>query len=167
MDWTLPWDPALGMQPRHDQVAIQPATITFADVPCRAIAQGCSEYNITILVDQRDAKRALRTVHGRFYLASLPIAIGIVGMSGQIGTTFMQQLRDRAEVTCSAVLAVGRGPDTAYLAPLVLPQGGAVGNHSALHSEGECCQLAIFMLPHHAETLAIIRFHRKSRCCRA
>ena len=92
-------------------------------LPCRAIAQGCSEYNITILVDQRDAKRALRTVHGRFYLASLPIAIGIVGMSGQIGTTFMQQLRDRAEVTCLAVLALGCGLDTTDLAPLVLPQG--------------------------------------------
>lgn len=93
-------------------------------LPCRAIAQGCSEYNITILVDQRDAKRALRTVHGRFYLASLPIAIGIVGMSGQIGTTFMQQLRDRAEVSCSAGLALSGGVNTAYLTPLVLPQGG-------------------------------------------
>ena len=34
----------------------------------RAIAQGSSEYNITILVEQSESIRALRAVHARFYL---------------------------------------------------------------------------------------------------
>lgn len=61
---------------------------------CRAIAQGCSEYNITCLIDQKDSIRALRAVHGRFYLDALPIGIGLVG-PGLIGGTFLNQLRDQ------------------------------------------------------------------------
>ena len=63
----------------------------------RSIAQGCSEYNITVLIDQKDAVRALRAVHGRFYLANLPLGVGIVG-PGLIGKTFMSQIQSQIEV---------------------------------------------------------------------
>jgi len=67
---------------------------------CRSIAQGCSEYNITVLIDGKDSVRALRAVHSRFYLATLPLAVGIVG-PGAIGGTFMRQLQQQKEVGSS------------------------------------------------------------------
>ena len=67
----------------------------------RAIAQGSSEYNVTILVDAKESVRALRAVHARFYLATLPLAVGIVG-PGLIGATFLAQLEQQMEVRCQS-----------------------------------------------------------------
>ena len=64
---------------------------------CRSIAQGSSEYNITVLVDQKDSVRALRAVHGRFYLATLPLGVGLVG-PGLIGKTFLAQIQNQMKV---------------------------------------------------------------------
>lgn len=66
---------------------------------CRSIAQGCSEYNITVLIDQKDSVRALRAVHGRFYLATLPLGVGLVG-PGLIGGTFLDQIHQQMMVRC-------------------------------------------------------------------
>lgn len=60
----------------------------------RAIAQGCSEYNITVVVKREDCIRALRAVHSRFYLSRTTIAMGIIG-PGLIGGTLLDQLRDQ------------------------------------------------------------------------
>jgi len=64
----------------------------------RAIAQGSSEYNVTILVDARESVRALRAVHARFYLATLPLALAVVG-PGLIGATFLGQLEQQMQVS--------------------------------------------------------------------
>ncbi|KAI8565820.1 hypothetical protein RHMOL_Rhmol03G0291100 [Rhododendron molle] len=68
-----------------------------ANINVRAIAQGCSEYNITVVVKREDCVRALRAVHSRFYLSRTTIAMGIVG-PGLIGGTLLDQLRDQAAV---------------------------------------------------------------------
>ncbi|KAH7861608.1 hypothetical protein Vadar_028344 [Vaccinium darrowii] len=68
-----------------------------ANINVRAIAQGCSEYNITLVVKQEDCVRALRAVHSRFYLSRTTIAMGIIG-PGLIGSTLLDQLRDQAAV---------------------------------------------------------------------
>lgn len=60
----------------------------------RAIAQGCSEYNITVVLKREDCIRALRAVHSRFYLSRTTIAMGIIG-PGLIGSTLLDQLRDQ------------------------------------------------------------------------
>ena len=73
---------------------------------CRSIAQGCSEYNITVLIDQRDSVRALRAVHGRFYLATLPLGVGLVG-PGLIGGTFLDQIHQQMTVHCLPLLFSG------------------------------------------------------------
>ncbi|GMP47453.1 hypothetical protein CsSME_00015179 [Camellia sinensis var. sinensis] len=65
-----------------------------ANINVRAIAQGCSEYNITVVVKQEDCVKALRAVHSRFYFSKTTIAMGIVG-SGLIGGTLLDQLRDQ------------------------------------------------------------------------
>ncbi|MDT5293332.1 MAG: bifunctional aspartokinase / homoserine dehydrogenase 1 [Acidobacteriota bacterium] len=67
-----------------------------AGVSVRAIAQGSSERNISAVIDQRDATRALRTVHSAFYLSSRTISVGVVG-TGLIGRTFLNQLRGRLD----------------------------------------------------------------------
>ncbi|KAH9292349.1 hypothetical protein KI387_042459, partial [Taxus chinensis] len=68
-----------------------------ANINIRAIAQGCSEYNITVVVKRSDSIKALRAVHSRFYLSKTPLAVGIIG-PGLIGGTLLDQLRDQAAV---------------------------------------------------------------------
>ncbi|XVF20433.1 hypothetical protein REPUB_Repub12eG0000300 [Reevesia pubescens] len=68
-----------------------------ANINIRAIAQGCSEYNITVVVKREDCIRALRAVHSRFYLSRTTIAMGIIG-PGLIGRTLLDQLRDQAAI---------------------------------------------------------------------
>lgn len=70
------------------------------------LLQGSSEYNITVLIDQKDSERALRAVHSRFYLSDVPIGVGVVG-PGLIGGTFIDQLKEqvRRPVLC-VLLAV-------------------------------------------------------------
>ncbi|KAJ8506718.1 hypothetical protein OPV22_007604 [Ensete ventricosum] len=66
-----------------------------ANINVRAIAQGCSEYNITLVLKQEDCVRALRAAHSRFYLSKTTLAMGIIG-PGLIGGTLLDQLRDQA-----------------------------------------------------------------------
>lgn len=66
-----------------------------ANINVRAIAQGCSEYNITVVIKREDCVRALRAVHSRFYLSRTTIAMGIIG-PGLIGATLLNQLKDQA-----------------------------------------------------------------------
>ncbi|KAJ6693177.1 hypothetical protein OIU85_003986 [Salix viminalis] len=68
-----------------------------ANINVRAIAQGCSEYNVTAVIKREDCIRALRAVHSRFYLSKTTIAMGIIG-PGLIGATLLDQLRDQAAV---------------------------------------------------------------------
>ncbi|MCD7457277.1 Homoserine dehydrogenase [Datura stramonium] len=71
------------------------SALAKANINIRAIAQGCSEYNVTIVVKQEDCVRALRAVHSRFYLSRTTIAVGIVG-PGLIGGTLLDQLKDQS-----------------------------------------------------------------------
>ncbi|XP_042035497.1 bifunctional aspartokinase/homoserine dehydrogenase, chloroplastic-like isoform X1 [Salvia splendens] len=67
------------------------------NINIRAIAQGCSEYNVTVVVKREDCVKALRAVHSRFYLSRTSIAMGIIG-PGLIGGTFLDQLKEQAAV---------------------------------------------------------------------
>nr|GMD04507.1 bifunctional aspartokinase/homoserine dehydrogenase, chloroplastic-like [Ipomoea batatas] len=71
------------------------SALAKANINVRAIAQGCSEYNITVVVKREDCVRALRAVHSRFYLTKTTIAVGIIG-PGLIGSTLLDQLKDQA-----------------------------------------------------------------------
>ncbi|XXG48440.1 hypothetical protein AAC387_Pa02g2887 [Persea americana] len=73
------------------------SALAKANINVRAIAQGCSEYNITVVLKREDCIRALRAVHSRFYLSRTTIAVGIIG-PGLIGATLLDQLRDQAGV---------------------------------------------------------------------
>jgi aspartokinase/homoserine dehydrogenase 1 len=67
-----------------------------AGVSVRAIAQGSSERNISAVIDEREATRALRNVHSAFYLSHQTLSVGVVG-TGLIGGTFLDQLGARLE----------------------------------------------------------------------
>lgn len=73
-----------------------------ANINVRAIAQGCSEYNITVVVDQDDSIRALKAVHSRFYLSKTPLAVGLVG-PGLIGKTLLDQFKDQVSISLTGV----------------------------------------------------------------
>ena len=67
-----------------------------AGVNVRAIAQGSSERNISAVIEQHEATKALRALHSAFYLSSQTLSIGVIG-TGLIGSTFLGQLSKRIE----------------------------------------------------------------------
>lgn len=62
-----------------------------AGVNVRVIAQGSSERNISAVIDQSDAMRAVRAVHSSFYLSPQTLSIGIIGC-GTVGRPLLAQL---------------------------------------------------------------------------
>jgi aspartokinase/homoserine dehydrogenase 1 len=70
--------------------------LSSAGVNVRAIAQGASERNISVLIDSRHTTRALRSVHSSFYLSPHTISIGLIG-PGLVGSALLEQLASQAE----------------------------------------------------------------------
>jgi aspartokinase/homoserine dehydrogenase 1 len=67
-----------------------------AGVNIRAIAQGSSERNISVVVDQKEATRALRAVHSGFYLSNQTLSVGVIG-PGNVGATLLDQLANQVD----------------------------------------------------------------------
>ncbi len=67
-----------------------------AGVNIRAIAQGSSERNISVVIDGAQAQRALRAVHAGLYLSRQTLSIGVIG-SGVVGSALLDQLAMRAD----------------------------------------------------------------------
>lgn len=65
--------------------------LAHAGVNVRAIAQGASERNISIVIDSDDAARALRAAHAGFYLSAQTLSIGLIG-PGHVGATLLDQM---------------------------------------------------------------------------
>ena len=66
-----------------------------ANVNVRAIAQGASERNISVVVEGSHATRALRAVHAGFYLSPHTLSIGIIG-PGTVGQVLLDQLNSQS-----------------------------------------------------------------------
>jgi aspartokinase/homoserine dehydrogenase 1 len=67
-------------------------TLAKANVNIRAVAQGSSERNISIVIQNEDINRALQAVHAGFYLSNKTISIGLIGC-GQVGSTLLRQIQ--------------------------------------------------------------------------
>jgi len=65
-------------------------------VNVRAIAQGASERNISVVIDTTQTARALGSVHASFYLSPHTISIGLIG-PGLVGSAFLDQLASQSE----------------------------------------------------------------------
>jgi aspartokinase/homoserine dehydrogenase 1 len=66
-----------------------------ATVNVRAIAQGASERNISVVIDGKDATKALRAAHAGFYLSPHTLSIGIIG-PGTVGRVLLEQLASQS-----------------------------------------------------------------------
>jgi aspartokinase/homoserine dehydrogenase 1 len=64
-------------------------------VNVRAIAQGASERNISVVIDGKQTARALGSVHAGFYLSPHTVSIGVIG-PGSVGSVFLDQLASQA-----------------------------------------------------------------------
>jgi len=65
-----------------------------AGVNIRAIAQGSSERNISVVVSGGDSRRALRAAHSGLYLSPQSISVGVIG-TGTVGAVLLDQLASR------------------------------------------------------------------------
>ncbi|MDB5699243.1 MAG: bifunctional aspartate kinase/homoserine dehydrogenase [Alphaproteobacteria bacterium] len=65
-----------------------------AGINIRAIAQGSSERNISVVVSGSESKRALRAAHSGLYLSPQSISVGLIG-TGTVGSVLLDQLADR------------------------------------------------------------------------
>jgi aspartokinase/homoserine dehydrogenase 1 len=66
-----------------------------ASVNVRAIAQGASERNISVVIEGRRATRALRAVHAGLYLSPHTLSIGVIG-PGTVGRVLLDQIASQS-----------------------------------------------------------------------
>lgn len=71
-------------------------SLVRAGVNIKAIAQGSSERNISVVIDGADATRALRAAHAGFYLSRQTLSIGVIG-PGHVGGTLLDQMSRRLD----------------------------------------------------------------------
>jgi aspartokinase/homoserine dehydrogenase 1 len=84
-----------GMAGAHGVAAKVFQALGSAGVNVRAIAQGASERNISVVIDGRGSARALRAVHSSFYLSAHTVSIGLIG-PGLVGSALLEQIAGQA-----------------------------------------------------------------------
>lgn len=72
------------------------SALAAAHVNIRAIAQGSSERNISVVIDESETTKALRALHGACFLSPSALSLGVFGI-GNIGGTFIDQVRDQGK----------------------------------------------------------------------
>jgi bifunctional aspartokinase / homoserine dehydrogenase 1 len=85
-----------GMAGSHGVAAKVFNSLGAAGISARAIAQGASERNISVVVDGKGAARALRAVHAAFYLSPNTLSIGLIG-PGTVGRALLGQIATQIE----------------------------------------------------------------------
>ena len=85
-----------GMAGAHGVAAKVFNSLGLAAISVRAIAQGASERNISVVVDGKGAAKALRAVHAAFYLSPNTLSIGLIG-PGTVGRVLLAQLATQLE----------------------------------------------------------------------
>ena len=85
-----------GMAGAHGVAAKVFNSLGSAAISVRAIAQGASERNISVVVDGKGAAKALRAVHAAFYLSPNTLSIGLIG-PGTVGRVLLAQIATQIE----------------------------------------------------------------------
>ncbi len=85
-----------GMAGAHGVAAKVFSSLGDAAISVRAIAQGASERNISVVVDGKFAAKALRAVHAAFYLSPNTLSIGLIG-PGTVGRVLLAQIATQVE----------------------------------------------------------------------
>lgn len=76
------------------------SALAKAKVNIRAIAQGSSESNISVVIKSGDSTRALRALHAGFFLSMQAISVGLIG-PGNIGGTLLDQIAQQRSASIS------------------------------------------------------------------
>lgn len=71
-------------------------TLAKASINIRAIAQGSSERNISVVINRSDINKALQASHAGFYLSEQIISVGLIGPGG-IGKALLDQIKHAKE----------------------------------------------------------------------
>jgi bifunctional aspartokinase / homoserine dehydrogenase 1 len=85
-----------GMAGSHGVAAKVFNSLGDASISVRAIAQGASERNISVVVDGKVGAKALRAVHAAFYLSPNTLSIGLIG-PGTVGRVLLAQIATQIE----------------------------------------------------------------------
>ncbi|HEX3847903.1 MAG TPA: bifunctional aspartate kinase/homoserine dehydrogenase I [Steroidobacteraceae bacterium] len=85
-----------GMAGAHGVAANVFNSLGDAAISVRAIAQGASERNISVVVDGKVGAKALRAVHAAFYLSPNTVSIGLIG-PGTVGRVLLAQIQSQLE----------------------------------------------------------------------
>jgi bifunctional aspartokinase / homoserine dehydrogenase 1 len=85
-----------GMAGSHGVAAKVFNSLGDAAISVRAIAQGASERNISVVVDGKGGAKALRAVHAAFYLSPNTLSIGLIG-PGTVGSVLLEQMATQIE----------------------------------------------------------------------
>jgi aspartokinase/homoserine dehydrogenase 1 len=85
-----------GMAGAHGVAAKVFNSLGDASISVRAIAQGASERNISVVVDGKVGAKALRAVHAAFYLSPNTLSIGLIG-PGIVGRALLAQIGTQIE----------------------------------------------------------------------
>ena len=85
-----------GMAGAHGVAAKVFNSLGDAAISVRAIAQGASERNISVVVDGKVGAKALRAVHAAFYLSPNTLSIGLIG-PGTVGRALLAQIETQIE----------------------------------------------------------------------
>jgi aspartokinase/homoserine dehydrogenase 1 len=85
-----------GMAGAHGVAAKVFNSLGDAAISVRAIAQGASERNISVVVDGKVGAKALRAVHAAFYLSPNTLSIGLIG-PGTVGRVLLAQIGTQIE----------------------------------------------------------------------
>jgi aspartokinase/homoserine dehydrogenase 1 len=85
-----------GMAGAHGVAAKVFNSLGDASISVRAIAQGASERNISVVVDGKVGAKALRAVHAAFYLSPNTLSIGLIG-PGTVGRALLGQIATQIE----------------------------------------------------------------------
>jgi aspartokinase/homoserine dehydrogenase 1 len=85
-----------GMAGVHGVAAKVFNSLSDAAISVRAIAQGASERNISVVVDGSVSAKALRAVHAAFYLSPNTVSIGLIG-PGTVGRALLAQMATQIE----------------------------------------------------------------------
>lgn len=69
------------------------SALAKANINIRAISQGSSERNISLLINNTDVNKAMQAIHAGFYLSRKTLSIGLIG-PGIVGQSLLAQLAE-------------------------------------------------------------------------
>ena len=111
-----------------------------------AIAQGSSEYNISVVVHKKDLAKALNVVHEAFFLSSVKtLNVFYVGV-GNIGKTLLQQIKaHEGYLYDNNALRIQLIALTNSRRMIFKPEGFEVSDWESLFKEGQAADLDLFI----------------------